>query len=199
MCTVALQASPDNDGIKQQLADVYEIMGRTQEAYDLVNESSCFLLNACPLSLTILALTNFLPICAVIESRSKPDTIRPDAEGSSSSSASRPPATTGSIFTEDLKSKTVKAQARAQRALTRDQLVEYEKSREQATVATFARLHASETSMLEGDRPAVQLWLADAGGLVEDFRVMRQLFQSDRVSLSFVLSPIDSTDTNIRS
>lgn len=65
--------------------------------------------------------------------------------------------------------------------MTREQLIEYEKNREQATITTFARLDASEESMLRGERQAVLMWLADAGTLVEEFRVTRQLFTSDRV------------------
>lgn len=93
----------------------------------------------------------------------------------------------GSFFNETLRkassSKTSK-QRKNGHGMTREQLMEYERSREHTTVATFARLDASEESMLHGDRRAIQLWLADAGSLVEDFRVTRQLFLSDRVSVS---------------
>lgn len=42
--------------------------------------------------------------------------------------------------------------------------------------------------MLQGDKRAIQLWTNDAGTLVEDFRVTRQLFLTDRVSRS--ISPL---------
>jgi hypothetical protein len=68
--------------------------------------------------------------------------------------------------------------------MSHEQLVEYEKEREQTTVGTFARLDASEECMVRGERSAVELWLTDAGTMAEDFRVTRQLFLADRVSPS---------------
>lgn len=96
----------------------------------------------------------------------------------------------GSFFDENFR-KTMSKDLRQRRVpgMTREQLVEYEKGREQATIVTFARLDASEESMLQGERRAVLMWLADAGTIVEEFRVTRQLFTSDRVREQSIIRP----------
>lgn len=93
---------------------------------------------------------------------------------------------TGSLFDERKKSNASGKRGRNRilkgHGMTREELIEYEKRRAQTTVATVNRLDREEEAMLSGDRRAVQLWVVEAGGLVEDFRVVRQLFLSDRVS-----------------
>lgn len=94
--------------------------------------------------------------------------------------------TAGSLFDERKRSNLSGKRGRNRilkgHGMTREELIEYEKRRAQTTVATVSRLDREEEAMLNADRRAVQLWIVEAGGLVEDFRVVRQLFLSDRVS-----------------
>lgn len=85
----------------------------------------------------------------------------------------------GSFFDENRKAS---SRTSKDRGISREQRNEYERQREKTTLATFARLDAAEDTMLQGDRRSIQLWLSDAGTLVEEFRVTRQLFLTDRVS-----------------
>ena len=172
-----MQVAPNQNEVKTKLAEVYEITGQLQKALDLVDQG--FPIH--PVHVYCNINFSFIVIESRDEGNKAATSIDTSAGVTSPADISLDPAV-GSFFDENSR-KTVSKGAKQRRALgmTREQLVEYEKNREQATITTFARLETSEESMLRGERQAVLMWLADAGTLVEEFRVTRQLFTSDRV------------------
>jgi general transcription factor 3C polypeptide 3 (transcription factor C subunit 4) len=178
-----MKVAPNQTEVKTKLAEVYEITGQLQKALDLIDQGSRLRFN---IYSVVLILSSVIESREEHKTKATTSTDTP-AEDMTPSGAPLDPAI-GSFFDENSR-KTVSKGLKQRKVpgMTREQLVEYEKNREQATIATFARLDASEESMLQGERRAVLMWLADAGTLVEEFRVTRQLFTSDRVREQSIL------------
>ncbi|KAF8319099.1 TPR-like protein [Clavulina sp. PMI_390] len=149
----ALQRFPDRTDLMKKLAEVYEITGRLKEALDLMNK--------------------------VMEIR---DQRRKQSEYQHQSDEEAPSTSKGAVsFFQETQQRRTKSKRRLDAdGLTKEQVVALEQTREQDTVSAFARIDAAEESMMDGDRQSIQLWLAEVGDLIEEFRMTSKLFMSDR-------------------
>ncbi|RXW22111.1 hypothetical protein EST38_g3735 [Candolleomyces aberdarensis] len=151
-------ADPTNNDAKMKLAEIYEILGETRRALDLVYE--------------------------VIDSRKKrKNANQSQAEMTPDPSGSQAMAST-SLFTEDkLTAKSKAAAARAQNRLTHAQLRELEAEKEKEVIKGFKRLKEQWSALLSGDGVnAEREWLLEAEKLVDMFRETRNLFLTSRAN-----------------
>ncbi|KAF8327415.1 uncharacterized protein EI90DRAFT_3127081 [Cantharellus anzutake] len=153
----ALKVDPSLIEAKSKLAEALEIIGRLQDAFDLINE--------------------------VLEFRRGVPTALPTVEGPSMEDQSSGGAAQmiGSFFDETRKLNTTKS-ASERNKISREQLRIYEQAKQEQTIAVFERLDQIEEDMLSHLPSAIQIWLNDGGDLVEEFRITRQLFMVDRTS-----------------
>ncbi|KAJ2916357.1 hypothetical protein MD484_g4072, partial [Candolleomyces efflorescens] len=150
-------ADPTNNDAKMKLAEIYEILGETRRALDLVYE--------------------------VVDSRKKRKNANQSQAETLDPSGSQAAAST-SLFTEDkLTAKSKAAAARAQNRLTHAQLRELEAEKEKEVIKGFKRLKEQWSAMLSGDDAnAEREWLLEAEKLVDMFRETRNLFLTSRAN-----------------
>ncbi|ESK86429.1 TPR-like protein [Moniliophthora roreri MCA 2997] len=169
-------ADPTDNDVKMKLAEIYEILGETRKALDLVY--------------------------AIIESRKK---RRGKQAGSSAAPEATPAPTSSSLFTEERIS-TPKTKLKDQNRLTPAQLRELEAQKEKEVVKSYQKLieiwdemtKEREATSIRRTQPIVgtelvlvdeadeeegpfeKEWMAEAEKLVDTFRETRNLFTASR-------------------
>lgn len=189
-----MKSDPTSKKAKSKLAEVYEQTGQLHEALQLVMEGKVLLrlsrgVTGLNQGLLVVMQEHPAPPEAVRRPRGRASAKEPavgaaDSDGEESSASRSPNTLKGSLFDES-RPAPKKGRRRNGHGMTREQLIQFEKDREQIVVSTFARLEACEEAMVLGDRNAIVVWLADAAKLTEGFRVTKPLFMSDRVSDEF--------------
>jgi len=162
-----------------KLAEIYEVLGETRKALDLVYEGKRIF--------AFRYLHLFTPY-QVIDSRKK----RPKEQRHAQTRESTATAGT-SLFAEEKTQKNKGITVRTQNRLNYNQLRELEAQKEKEVIAGYRKLKELWPALLASDPEAERLWLLEAEKLVEMFRETRNLFLTTRVC-SVALTCAQSTD-----
>ena len=166
------QADPTHNDAKMKLAEIYEILGETRRALELVYEGMQSFSPPVPSSTQRLQ---------VIDSRKK-RTKAPATQ-------SEDDPTTASLFAEERSLAKSKANAiRAQNRLTHLQLRELEAAKEKEVMQGYRRIRELWAGMMGGDEEREREWMVEAEKLVDMFRETRNLFLTSRVGCLFFFS-----------
>ncbi|KAF6756226.1 hypothetical protein DFP72DRAFT_894942 [Ephemerocybe angulata] len=150
-------ADSSNTDAKMKLAEIYEILGETRRALDLVYE--------------------------VIDSRKKRKTTKEGSHEETPEPGSQALASTSLFAEEKPSAKSKAAAARAQNRLTHAQLRELEAEKEKEVIRGFKRLQELWGSLLNPDDPdGEREWLLEAEKLVDMFRETRNLYLTSRAN-----------------
>ncbi|KAI0339047.1 TPR-like protein [Trametopsis cervina] len=153
-----LKADPSNNGAKKDLASIYEILGETRKALDLLLQ--------------------------VIDARRRAKlTGRQGLEDDDGQPATSDRGVGASLFEEKARSgkeKVSKASGSKAGKLSSAQLRDLEAQKEKLASQSFRRVKDLWAPMLSGQEEAVREWMHEAELLVESFRETRALFLSAR-------------------
>ncbi|KAI0696177.1 TPR-like protein [Cytidiella melzeri] len=152
-----LKADPSLDDAKKELAAIYEILGETRKALDLVMQ--------------------------VIETRRRAKVAGKQGQEGGDSQPAVDRGVGTSLFEErgrSGKEKATKASGSKAGKLSTAQLRELEAKKEKDAARSFHRVKELWARMLAGDEEAMREWMHEAEALVESFRETRALFLSAR-------------------
>jgi len=96
-------------------------------------------------------------------------------------------------------SKTKTSKAKSQNRLTIAELRVLEAEREKDNLRGYKRVQETWAGMLSGDEESEREWMLEAEKMIETFRETRNLFSTQRVSLSFcfLLSKVRTLDSGM--